>query len=344
MGNNNLRTYKFCIIIPTKNRTVDLIQTLESVCISSIKPNRIVIVDDGEIEETRKGIKELLISNPEIKFVIFRAKSTGLTMARNIGIENKGDAEIIFFLDDDVILELDYIEKILETFERYPEIHGCQGFISNTVTMSKGIRLLIGLMAFFLPIQRSFFTPSVTKTIVGKYPLFIPNKRRIRTCQWLTGCNMAYRAEIFENFKFDENLILFSFYEDFDFSYGLLKKGFKLAINFDAQLIHKSIHRSSTNYKMPKEFLTLMDMGYKFYEIYKHISNRKMAYLICRYHTLNLFILYCIDSFIRHRPDLFKYGLKSYHYIKLYEKDIANGNLISLNTMIKKIELKNYGL
>jgi GT2 family glycosyltransferase len=332
MGNKNLINYKFCIIIPTLNRTIDLIQTLKSICISSIKPNRIVIIDDGEIEKTKEGIKEYIISNPEIKFIIIRAKSTGLTMARNIGIKNKGDAEIIFFLDDDVTLEKDYIEKILETFERYRDIDGCQGFISNTINMNQGIRLLIGLMGFFLPIQRSFFTPSVSKTIVIKYPLFIPNKK-IRKCQWLSGCNMAYRVEIFKNFKFDENLILYSFNEDFDFSYRLYKKGFKLAINFDAQLIH----RSSTMHRRSKESLILMEMGYKFYEIYKYVPNRKLAYFVCRYQALNLFLLYCIDSFIRLRPDLFKNSLKSYYYIKLIEKDIANGNLFHLNTMIKKI-------
>jgi hypothetical protein len=43
-------------------------------------------------------------------------------------------------------------------------------------------------------------------------------------CEWLSGANSAYKREVFDHFRFDENLKGYSFMEDILFSHTLFKK------------------------------------------------------------------------------------------------------------------------
>jgi glucosyl-dolichyl phosphate glucuronosyltransferase len=324
----------FCVVIPTFNRPKDLLIAVDSICRSSILPSRIVIVDDGDVEATNENLKDYLISYSRINFILVPAKSSGLAMARNIGLSHIGNSDIVVFLDDDIVLDKDYFRNLLTTFSVNKKIVGCQGFISNVFIKEKSKKLFLCSLGIICPlVLSSFFTPYVTRLIIPKYPAFIPPINKIRKCEFLSGCNMAYRSFIFKKFSFDENLISASIGEDLDFSYRLIKADYKLAINFDAKIIH----RISKEARNPDNARLLMTLGYQFYYISKFNSNKIYALQLYKCYALILLSIYFIFSLQKLSFDPVRQVFVAYKCVKRFEVDISKGNLSNLNLKIKKL-------
>ena len=160
---------KISIIIPTYNRTDDLKDCLSSILSQAINPYEVIIVDDSDTE----SIKEFLATEEE-KFLktsinVVYIKNSGkksLTLARNLGILNaKGN--IVLFLDDDVILNNEYLLKMVHAFKENPQIYGLQGLVTNWPKRS--------------PFQKMFYR--FTKKLLH------PNHDYFITPSWLTVYN-----------------------------------------------------------------------------------------------------------------------------------------------------------
>ena len=107
-----------------------LLQLLQSVQKQTVYPNEILIVDGSGNEETEWVLREHPF--PNLNYFSVSTLHRGLTRQRNYGIERVGtDMEIVCFLDDDTVLEADYFEKLLQTYEIYPEALGVGGYIIN---------------------------------------------------------------------------------------------------------------------------------------------------------------------------------------------------------------------
>ena len=124
---------KTSIIIPTYNRTKDLEDCLNSILTQIYLPFQIIVVDNSHEKETQKFLdtKKEIFKQKNILFKYIKNKrGNSLTVARNIGIENAlGD--IVLFLDDDTVLNKNYIKKILEVYKKYPKALGVQGYIAH---------------------------------------------------------------------------------------------------------------------------------------------------------------------------------------------------------------------
>lgn len=329
------------------NRYKDLDLTFHSIFDSSIKPYKIIIIDDSNNNSTEKVVDRWRSLIADVKFVYVHPnyKNKSLTKARNVGIKYIDDTDIVLFLDDDVTLNRRYLEEIIKTFEEYPEVAGTQGFIMHKY-INKNVlcKLIFCLVGSVLPslIAVSFFTPIVTKTMEAKYPVFIPKKKKIKECQWLSGANMAYRGSILKNdqFRFDENLISYCLSEDVEFSYKLFKNGKKLFMNYDAKIIH----RVSQEFRMPKISRLLMRFGYKKYLIHKFNSSGVLGcifYKIYSYRSLFAALIWSI--MYQRNMGYFKDNLRAYRCVRMLEKDIENLDLSSLNHLIISFDRKSGG-
>lgn len=228
------------VIIPTYYRPWDLAELFESLLRQTIKPLEVIVVDDTptnvikEVYETYyEKFKRLGIE----LFYVRNYKKPSLTIARNIGISMvKG--EIILFLDNDIILYPDYIEKILEMFKKYPNALGAQGWIIPKNIPLKGKDLL---KYFALNNLRKLFSLwHFTSNSCGpfNYPMIL---NEISNCERLSGSNMSFRRVVFEEFKFDENLLRYSYLEDLLFTYPIQEKyPNSLYITPHARCIHKA--------------------------------------------------------------------------------------------------------
>ena len=111
------------IVLPTMNRGEDMRAFLDSLLLQTVLPAELV-VDAGE------SVQELLqraLEGSEIA-LIYRSSQPGTSLQRNLGID-LATGEFLFFLDDDMVLEPEYIERSLEAFDlpMDPPVGGVMG-------------------------------------------------------------------------------------------------------------------------------------------------------------------------------------------------------------------------
>lgn len=211
---------KVSVIIPTKNRTEDLACTLDGLLHQTRRPDEIVIVDQSSSpssELMRFSIPLVYVYAPEV---------SGAAVARNVAMD-QATGDIWLFLDDDVILEPQYVEEILAAY--LPEIAGVSGIITNYSVPPLSRRMFEALFvrgAFHDDRQRVYW---YAEQVRFKGP------QKVRQF----GCGvMSFRADVIRNLRFDPALTGGSLAEDIDFC-ARLPRGSKLVMAPNARLIHK---------------------------------------------------------------------------------------------------------
>lgn len=101
---------KISVIVPTRNRPVELGHLLWSLCWQEHLPAQVIVVDQSEGADTEAVVDTFasLFKNsqpvsPELVYV-HDPKIGGAGPARNVGID-LSDGDILVFLDDDEIVE-----------------------------------------------------------------------------------------------------------------------------------------------------------------------------------------------------------------------------------------------
>jgi glycosyltransferase involved in cell wall biosynthesis len=91
------------IIVPTKNRSELLMQTLASVRGQTLGDFECIVVDDNSTDDTAARIQPILAEDPRISFMTVPLPRSGAQAARNLGIES-ARGEYIILLDSDDLL------------------------------------------------------------------------------------------------------------------------------------------------------------------------------------------------------------------------------------------------
>ena len=202
------------VVICTRNRPDDLALCLRSLGTQTRMPTEVVVVDASDTDEPERQVAEWAAGR-SVAEVRYLATRPGLTHQRNVGIaEATGD--VVTFLDDDVVLEPAYLARIVELFEADPDLAGAEGAVV-TPPLHGRRRLVNAVRAAFLMntlgprrgVKRSGFVT------------YDPWPTSVRRVSSLVGCNMSYRREVFERFRFDEWFDGYGLCEDQDFSYRL---------------------------------------------------------------------------------------------------------------------------
>src|SRR5690606_33344575 len=84
--------------------------------------------------------KEVLASKNYQNLIYYKVEPQyrGLTKQRNYGIDKVcPESDIVAFLDDDTILAKDYFEKLIQTYNTYPNALAVGGYINNEVKWQK---------------------------------------------------------------------------------------------------------------------------------------------------------------------------------------------------------------
>jgi glycosyltransferase involved in cell wall biosynthesis len=230
------KTPKISVVIATKNRFHDIIKCIESILVQALLPDELVIVDSSDTTELKS---KLDIPQNKIAFKYIHAMLS-LTQARNVGIRGS-TGDIIVFLDDDVILDNDYIKEMMHVFNNDLEkkVGGVTGNIINTEIKNHSFKHLIGSNIMHILATIFFlFKYSDGKFQPSGWPTFTRSDKITRV-ECLSGANMAFRKEIFNEFKFDENLRGYSFMEDDDIAYRVSRKYQNVYTPFE-KLIHNT--------------------------------------------------------------------------------------------------------
>lgn len=244
----------FTLIICTYMRPTPLMDLLYSVQEQSVFPNQIIVVDGSKNLETKNILQQNSIRN--LNYFLVNQQERGLTKQRNFGIKKVNDeAEIIFFLDDDSVLNIDYFQKIIKTYVEYPDAVGVGGFIVNeslwTFVGEKyaptikefcfdgwktkdGIRFIarkiLGLDSNEPPGYQSDFSH-------GRSLGFLPPNGKVYAVEQLMGGVSSFKKTVFEKNQFSEYFEGYGLYEDADFTIRVSKSS-QLYLNTAATLQH----------------------------------------------------------------------------------------------------------
>jgi glycosyltransferase involved in cell wall biosynthesis len=188
------------VIICTRNRGALIEQTLHSILAGSRLPDELLVVDQSDDDAAGEVVRRIAESEPCLRYL--PTPTRGLSRARNVGIqEAKGD--VIAFTDDDVAVFPDWLQRVEEEFQNYPDL----GLLFGTVIPPKSYdweneHIPYILLATCRPVTRSRYH------IAGM------------------GANMCIRKEVVERIGLFEECLGAGTpmigYEDFEYAFRAL--------------------------------------------------------------------------------------------------------------------------
>jgi GT2 family glycosyltransferase len=217
-------------VIPTRNRPEDLERAVLSVCAQTRPPDELAIIDQSAGTESRSRILALLSTRAgrmKIDYV-HDPSIAGLVAAKAVAV-SRASGDIVCFLEDDVVLEPEYIASLEAAFIANPQMVGSCGIVTDLPPLP---RHYFRLFHFF---HRGIFHDArvgVHGVVTGSGHALIPS-------DYLSGGLSAYRREVFATVPFDVPNGFFAL-EDIDFSTRVAHAyGPHLYINPNARLEHR---------------------------------------------------------------------------------------------------------
>lgn len=251
---------KVDIIILNWNGKEDSIECIESLKHVTYPNFKIILVDNGSTDGSAPYFREWY---PEIE-IIENGTNLGFTGGNNIAIKkamNDG-ADYILLLNNDVIVESDFLDKLIIAANSNDNI-GIAGpkikyYDSPEILWSAGgyINYWLGLIAYF----------GIKKKDNEKY-------NSIKYVDYISGCVTLIDVEIFKNVGFFDNRY-FSYFEDVDFSQRVKNKGYALLYVPTSVIYHKvsitsggSLSHFSLYYNTRNKLLFLFQHSKKYHLI-----------------------------------------------------------------------------
>ena len=170
------------LIICTYNREKYIGPLLDSIAKNDYPTMdyEIVLVDNNCTDNTRKVCEQFIAEHSEIAFRYVVEPEQGLSAARNKGIkEAKGD--IIIYVDDDALVDADYIRIYATHFAAYPE------------TMAAG-----GPIEPLYETEEPKWMSPYTKALLTAWMNYGDKVREYPNGRYPGGGNAAYRKVVFD--------------------------------------------------------------------------------------------------------------------------------------------------
>src|SRR6185437_7222284 len=208
------------VIIPTKNRSQDLAKTLESLLSQTVQPMELIIVD----QSVQRSFADPL---PIHTIYIHDQSLSGASHARNVPMD-RAHGDIFLFLDDDVVMEPNFIEELLAAYDD-DTVTGVSGIIVNyeRPPLPRYLWDVVFLRGPFHDDRQPVYW-NAARNVTAK-PL------RVRQ---FGGGLMSFRRSAVQAHRFDTQLKGACPGEDVDFCLGLPKESL-LLVNPRARLLHK---------------------------------------------------------------------------------------------------------
>ncbi len=203
------------VVLPTMNRGEDMRAFLDSLRAQTVRPDELVVVDAGESVES---ILQAGLEGSGIRLV-YTSSEPGTSLQRNVGIDLASGA-YIFFLDDDMVLEPDYVERSLEAFSLSmdPPVGGVMGSQINIPPDSRFKRRVYHLFGI------AHTAPGDDcQLYVGGGVRWLADPSRVVPIPAAATGRVAYRAECLVEERFSEFLPGYTFAEDVELAVRIAK-------------------------------------------------------------------------------------------------------------------------
>lgn len=190
------------VIVATKGRAAETATLLKLLARSTVLPARVIVVGTelADIEAiTDDGFEPGIVTLMVGAAGIGRQRNTGISLLRAEPGWCSNDA--IVFFDDDFRPEPHWIEEALSILAADATIAGLTGSVIRDGAKTAAIDEAESAAALLEWGKDSIARHNHVSEVASLY-----------------GCNMAFRAAVFDSHGFDERLVLYGWLEDYDFS------------------------------------------------------------------------------------------------------------------------------
>lgn len=217
-------TMNAAIVVITKNRIDKLFRLLASLEQQTVSPEQLILVNAGKY-----SIYTQLVGHINIPLTyIDNSHPTSLSQDKNKALHYlKPHITNVCFLDDDLVLEAEALERMLKFLETAPEVAGASFNIVDKPDIKPSWY------------RRLFLLDSSQRGRVlasGHHTGFNTNNDTL-FAQWLPGGCTMWRRAILHRFPFDEWYQGAGYWEDVDHSYTI-GNHYKLAVVSSARIWH----------------------------------------------------------------------------------------------------------
>ena len=184
------------LAICTMDRCEEVLICVRSILQQEFLPKELVIIDSSDNAILEKELN-ILLKDSDIELNYINVKAN-LTKARNIAID-QSNQKIICFLDDDTVLDKNYLKEIVRVFEKnlHDNIGGVSGNIINGYQSFS--RDIFNKLFFLFRYSDGKFRLSGIQTFVHK------KVNKIVPVEGLSGANMSFKRDVIKNITFDED-------------------------------------------------------------------------------------------------------------------------------------------
>ncbi|MEO2048068.1 MAG: glycosyltransferase family 2 protein [Pirellulales bacterium] len=126
------------VVIPVRNSPEFLRKCVAHLTASTYDNIEIIVVDDASTDNTAEIAESLQVR------VVRLNSQTGPAGARNLGVD-AAQGEFVFFIDADVCVHADTVEKLVDTFVKTPDVDAVFGsydlkpYVSNVISQYKNL-------------------------------------------------------------------------------------------------------------------------------------------------------------------------------------------------------------
>ncbi len=195
------------VIVPVFNAADHLRSCLARLAEWPAGPLEVIVVDDGSTDESADVARSFGAK------VLSTGGRAGPARARNIGAR-AAQGEILFFLDSDVCVHADTLERVRRDFSEDPELDALMG---------------------------SYDTSPASPDFISRYKnlmhSFVHQRGRRDACTFWSGCGAIRREVFLRHAGFDESYDRPAI-EDIELGYRLRQDGRKMILDKDLQVTH----------------------------------------------------------------------------------------------------------
>jgi GT2 family glycosyltransferase len=203
---------------------LDFIKLMEA---QTRRVDLLVVGYQGDDESLAYLRENLLEREFGIKVEIIKINDKSLARAKNILIDMYKDGhDYIFIYEDDVVYDKDYNAHMVEELNR----NGAD-MISSIEKTERTLRTVLYALLYTI---FHIYPLNDMRSLLTIMPFGTTMKSR-----YLSGGFSMVRREVFDDFKYDDRLILYSLGEDIDFSYRVASK-YKAIVTNKIRCIHNS--------------------------------------------------------------------------------------------------------
>lgn len=214
-------------LVPVYNDGMTVGTTIESLLRQSVRPTRIVVVNDGSTDDTPQVIERYRDEGVEL---LHLEQNVGKSRALDIALRQV-DTDLVAITDADSVVDVDYTRHMLESF-RDPEMCAVGGVVESIphtwVTAARQIEYMM--------------TVHIDRNAEDKMGALVV----------LPGVSSTYRTKVLREMGFEFDTIA----EDFDLTFRLQRANRKIGMNMQAKVFTSDPPTLKTYYKQLTRWYT----------------------------------------------------------------------------------------